>query len=78
LFIPDWMTVCEEDLAMDVNKLRQRLIDAGRLQTERDIELFDAMSEQAPEILALVYAAALAGVTVTDSELNGFPRSTPE
>jgi hypothetical protein len=72
------MTVCEEDLAMDVNKLRQRLIDAGRLQTERDMELFDAMSEQAPEILALVYAAALAGVTVTDSEVNGFPRSTPE
>jgi len=63
---------------MDVNKLKQRLIDAGRLQTERDIELFDAMSEQTPELLALVYAAALAGVTVTDSEVNGFPRSTPE
>jgi hypothetical protein len=63
---------------MDVNKLKQRLIDAGRLQTERDIELFDAMSEQTPELLALVYAAALAGVTVTDSEFNGSPRSTPE
>ncbi len=63
---------------MDVNKLKQRLIDAGRLQTERDIELFDAMSEQAPEILALVYAAALSGVTITDSEFNGSPRSTPE
>jgi hypothetical protein len=63
---------------MDVNKLKQRLIDAGRLQTERDIELFDAMSEQTPELLALIYAAALAGVTVTDSEFNDFPRSTPE
>ena len=63
---------------MNVNKLKQKLIDAGRLQTERDIELFDAMSEQTPELLALVYAAALAGVTVTDSEVNGFPRSTPE
>jgi hypothetical protein len=63
---------------MDVNKLKQRLIDAGRLQTERDIELFDAMSEQAPEVLALVYAAALAGVTVTETEVNDFPQSTPE
>jgi hypothetical protein len=40
--------------------------------------LFDAMSEQAPEILALVYAAALSGVIITDSEFNGSPRSTPE
>jgi hypothetical protein len=63
---------------MDVNKLRQRLIDAGRLQTERDIELFDAMSEQAPELLALIYAAALAGVTVTESEVSDSPQSTPE
>jgi len=63
---------------MDVNKLRQRLIDAGRLQTERDIELFDAMSEQAPELLALIYAAALAGVTVTESGVSDSPQSTPE
>lgn len=63
---------------MDINKLKQRLIDAGRLKTRRDIELFDAMSEHTPELLALIYAAALAGVTVTDSELNGSPRSTPE
>ena len=63
---------------MDVNKLRQRLIDAGRLQTERDIELFDAMSEQAPELLALIYAAALAGVTVTESEVSDSPQSTPK
>jgi len=63
---------------MDVNKLRQRLIDAGRLQTERDIKLFDAMSEQAPELLALIYAAALAGVTVTESEVSDSPQSTPE
>jgi len=63
---------------MDVNKLKQRLIDAGRLQTERDMELFDAMSEHAPELLALIYAAALAGVTVTDSEFNAPPQSTPE
>jgi hypothetical protein len=63
---------------MDANKLKQRLIDAGRLQTERDIELFDAMSEQTPELLALIYAAALAGVTVTDSEFSDSHRSTPE
>lgn len=63
---------------MNVNKLKQRLIDAGRLQTERDIELFDAMSEQTPELLALIYAAALSGVTITDSDVNGCPRSTPE
>ncbi len=63
---------------MDVNKLKQRLVDAGRLQTERDIELFDAMSEQVPELLALVYAAVLAGVTVTESEVNDSPRSRPE
>lgn len=63
---------------MDVNRLRQRLLDAGRLQTERDIELFDAMSEQTPELLALVYAAALAGITVTDSDFNDSPRSTRE
>ncbi len=63
---------------MDVNKLKQRLIDAGRLQTERDIELFDAMSEQAPELLALVYAAALAGVIVTEPEVSDSLQSTPE
>ena len=63
---------------MDVNKLKQRLIDAGRLQTERDMELFDAMSEHAPELLALIYAAALAGVTVTECEISDAPRSTPE
>jgi hypothetical protein len=63
---------------MDVKKLRQRLVDAGRLQTERDIELFDAMADHAPEVLALVYAAALAGVTVTESEVNDSPQSTPE
>ena len=63
---------------MDVNKLRQRLIDVGRLQTDRDIELFDALSDHAPELLALVYAAALAGVTVTESEVNDSPQSTPE
>ena len=63
---------------MDINQLKQRLIDAGRLQTERDLELFDAMSEQTPELLALIYAAALAGVTVTDSEFNDSPRSKPE
>jgi len=63
---------------MDVKKLRQRLVDAGRLQTERDIELFDAMADHAPEVLALVYAAALAGVTVTESEVNDSRQSTPE
>jgi len=52
----------------NVTKMKQQLIDAGRLQNERDIELFDAMSEHAPEILALVYAAALSGVFVTDHD----------
>jgi hypothetical protein len=52
----------------NVNKMRQQLIEAGRLQNERDIELFDAMADHAPEILALVYAAALSGVFVTDSD----------
>jgi hypothetical protein len=63
---------------MDVNRLKQRLIDAGRLQNERDIELFDALSEGAPELLALVYAAALSGVQVTEPEVSDCPQSTPE
>lgn len=54
----------------NVNKMRQQLIEAGRLQNERDIELFDAMADHAPEILALVYAAALSGVFVTESDPN--------
>ena len=53
---------------VDVNKMRKQLLEAGRLQDERDIELFDAMAEQAPEILALVYAAALSGVFVTEHD----------
>ena len=52
----------------DLSKMRQRLVDAGRLQTERDLELFDALAENAPEMIALVYAAALAGIVVTDKE----------
>lgn len=52
---------------VDVNKMREKLIEAGRLQDERDIQMFDALSEQAPEILALVYAAALSGIFVTES-----------
>ena len=52
---------------VEVNKMREKLIEAGRLQDERDIQMFDALSEQAPEILALVYAAALSGIFVTDS-----------
>lgn len=52
---------------VDVNSMREKLIEAGRLQDERDIQMFDALSEQAPEILALVYAAALSGIFVTDS-----------
>ena len=55
----------------DVKRMRQRLINAGRLQTERDIQLFDAMAEDAPEILALVYAAALSGIFVTEADPNG-------
>ena len=52
----------------NVTKMRQQLIAAGRLQNERDIQLFDAMADHAPEILALVYAAALSGVFVTDHD----------
>jgi hypothetical protein len=52
----------------DVNKMRNKLIEAGRLQDERDIQMFDALADQAPEILALVYAAALSGIFVTDSD----------
>jgi hypothetical protein len=52
---------------VDVNAMRKKLIDAGRLQDEHDIQMFDALADQAPEILALVYAAALSGIFVTDS-----------
>jgi hypothetical protein len=51
---------------MDISRMRQRLIDAGRLRTERDRELFDALAEYAPEMIALVYAAALAGIVITE------------
>ena len=51
----------------DISRMRQRLVDAGRLETERDLELFDALAENAPEMVALVYAAALAGVVVSDT-----------
>ena len=54
----------------DVSKLRQKLMDAGRLQDERDIELFDAMSENAPEIIMMLYAASLSGVFVTEEDPN--------
>jgi len=54
----------------DVSKLRQKLIDAGRLQDERDIELFDAMSENAPEMIMMIYAASLSGVFVTEEDPN--------
>ena len=52
----------------DVRTMRKKLIEAGRLQDERDIQLFDALADQAPEILALVYAAALSGVFVTEDD----------
>ena len=50
----------------DISRMRQRLVDAGRLKTERDVELFDALAESAPEMIALVYAAALAGIVITE------------
>ena len=53
---------------VDVNKMRKQLLEAGRLRDDRDIQMFDALAEQAPEILALVYAAALSGVFVTDED----------
>jgi len=52
---------------INVRKMRQQLIDAGRLQDERDIKLFDAMVEYAPEILAMIFAASLAGVFITET-----------
>lgn len=56
---------------VDVKKLKERLIEAGRLQHERDIAMFDALADQAPEILALVYAAALSGiVSETDPSVH--------
>lgn len=55
---------------MEISRMRKRLIDAGRLKTERDRELFDALAEYAPEMIALVYAAALAGVAVTENDPN--------
>ena len=56
---------------VNVEKMRQQLIKAGRLQNESDIRLFDAMADHAPEILALIYAASLAGVFVTEHDPNG-------
>ena len=52
----------------DISRMRQRLVEAGRLQTERDVELFDVLAEYAPEMIALVYAAALAGIVVTEDD----------
>ena len=52
----------------DISRMRQRLVDAGRLKTERDVELFDALAEHAPEMIALVYAAALAGIIITEGD----------
>ena len=52
----------------DISRMRQRLVDAGRLRNPRDVELFDALAESAPEMIALVYAAALAGVVVTEEK----------
>lgn len=61
---------------VNVEKMRRQLIEAGRLRDERDIRLFDAMADYAPEILALVYAASLAGVFVTEQEPNGDGRNS--
>ncbi|MDJ0906716.1 MAG: hypothetical protein QNI96_11900 [Woeseiaceae bacterium] len=52
----------------DISKIRERLVRAGRLKHERDIELFDALAEHAPEMIAMIYAAALARITVTNEE----------
>ena len=54
----------------DISIMRQRLVDAGRLKTDRDVELFEALAECAPEMIALVYAAALAGIIVSDNAPN--------
>ncbi len=55
---------------VNVTKMRRQLIAAGRLQDEKDIKLFDAMADYAPEILALIYAASLSGVFVTETDPN--------
>ncbi len=52
----------------DMSKIRERLVKSGRLKHERDIELFDALAENAPEMIAMVYAAALASITITNEE----------
>ena len=53
---------------MDIKVMRQRLVDAGRLQTERDIEMFEALAEHEPEMLAMIYAASLSGIFVTETD----------
>ena len=47
-----------------------KLYRSGQLSslTERDLELFDALADNAPEMIALVYAAALAGIVVSDEK----------
>ena len=51
---------------MDLEKLVKRLIDEGLLTDEDDIRLFRILAEDAPELLALVYAAALADEKIRD------------
>jgi hypothetical protein len=58
---------------VDIEKMRRQLLEAGRLQDKRDIQLFDAMAEYAPEILALIFAASLAGVFVTETDPSADP-----
>ncbi len=52
----------------DISKIRERLVKSGRLKHERDIELFDALAEHAPEMIAMVYAAALANISIASEE----------
>jgi len=53
---------------MDLTAMKQRLIDAGRLKSEDERELFDTLAEHAPEMLAILFAASLAGISVTEQE----------
>jgi len=51
-----------------ISQVRQKLIDVGRLQNERERELFDTLAEHAPEMLAQLFGAALADIVTTEED----------
>jgi hypothetical protein len=58
----------KEEAMMDISIMRQRLVDAGRLRTDRDVEMFEALAACAPDMIASVYAAALACIVISEDE----------